>query len=186
MSSETHLDDTSSVRGVCYSVYVCIVIVYWKINVTPASSSFVSSASSAPTCQVGSSISESVKTVSGASKIYQGVIGGESMIFGPHKSQPTRAPSKYRANKRAFKSPPRRYPLNILSQVSGNSTILTIFLSFWYRISMFWYYSQNLVNINDFTQNWLTIGCSSLSCNTRDRVHRPAKTATIMYIKHKN
>ena len=122
MSSETHLDDTSSVRGVCYSVYVCIVIVYWKINVTPASSSFVSSASSAPTCQVGSSISESVKTVSGASKIYQGVIGGESMIFGPHKSQPTRAPSKYRANKRAHCSPkPAKTRLIILLRISCSS-----------------------------------------------------------------
>ena len=33
------------------------------------------------------------------------------------------------------------------SQISGNSTILTIFLSFWYRKFTFWYYSQNFVSI---------------------------------------
>ena len=57
------------------------------------------------------------------------------------------------------------------SQISGNSTILTIFLSFWYRKFTFWYYSQNFVNIIDSTQNWHPIGCSSLSWNTGDRVY---------------
>ena len=57
------------------------------------------------------------------------------------------------------------------SQISGNSTILTKFLSFWYRKFTFWYYSQNFVNIIDSTQNWHPIGCSSLSWNTGDRVY---------------
>jgi len=57
------------------------------------------------------------------------------------------------------------------SQISGNSTILTKFLSFWYRKFTFWYYYQNFVNIIDSTQNWHPIGCSSLSWNTGDRVY---------------
>ena len=33
------------------------------------------------------------------------------------------------------------------TQVGSNSTILTTFLSFWYRKFTFWYYSQNFVSI---------------------------------------